>query len=42
MTAMQVRANYVYYIGAGAVTTAGLISLARGLPTIWGALKSPA
>jgi len=40
MTAMQVRANYVYYIGAGAVTTAGLISLARGLPTIWGALKS--
>ena len=40
MTAAQVRANYVYYIGAGAVTTAGLISLARGLPTIWGALKS--
>jgi putative OPT family oligopeptide transporter len=40
MTAAQVRANYVYYIGAGAVTTAGLISLARGLPTIWGALRS--
>jgi putative OPT family oligopeptide transporter len=40
MTAMQVRANYVYYIGAGAVTTAGIISLARGLPTIWGALRS--
>src|SRR4051812_24659627 len=40
MTAAQVRANYVYYIGAGAVTTAGIISLARGLPTIWGALRS--
>jgi putative OPT family oligopeptide transporter len=40
MTAMQVRSNYVFYIGAGAVTAAGLISLARGLPTIWGALVS--
>ena len=40
MNAMEVRANYVYYIGAGAVTCAGLISLGRGLPTIWGALKS--
>jgi uncharacterized oligopeptide transporter (OPT) family protein len=38
MTAMEVRANYVYYIGAGAVTMAGLISLARSLPTILGAL----
>jgi putative OPT family oligopeptide transporter len=38
MTAMEVRANYVYYIGAGAVTMAGLISLARSLPTIVGAL----
>jgi putative OPT family oligopeptide transporter len=34
MTAMDVRANYVYYIGAGAVTAAGLISLARSVPTI--------
>jgi putative OPT family oligopeptide transporter len=34
MTAMQVRANYVFYIGAGAVTAAGLISLARSLPMI--------
>ena len=32
MTAMQVRANYVFYIGAGAVTAAGLISLGRSLP----------
>ncbi|HUQ44995.1 MAG TPA: oligopeptide transporter, OPT family [Gemmatimonadaceae bacterium] len=38
MTAGQVRSNYVFYIGAGAVTAAGLISLAKGLPTIWGAL----
>jgi putative OPT family oligopeptide transporter len=40
MNAMDVRGKYVYYIGAGAVTMAGLISLARGLPTIWGALVS--
>ena len=40
MSAMDVRGKYVYYIGAGAVTCAGLISLARGLPTIWGALVS--
>jgi putative OPT family oligopeptide transporter len=38
MDAMQVRANYVFYIGAGAVTMAGLISLGRALPTIVGAL----
>src|SRR5260221_861267 len=38
MSAMQVRANYVFYIGAGAVTAAGLMSLARSLPTIWSAL----
>ncbi len=38
MTAAQVRSNYVFYIGAGAGTAAGLISLARSLPTIWGAL----
>jgi putative OPT family oligopeptide transporter len=38
MDAAQVRSNYVFYIGAGAVTAAGLISLGRSLPTIWGAL----
>ncbi len=38
MTAMEVRAKYVYYIGAGAVTAAGLISLGRALPTILAAL----
>ncbi len=36
----QIRGNYVFYIGAGAVTAAGLISLARSLPTIWSALKA--
>ena len=36
----QVRGNYVFYIGAGAVTAAGLISLARSLPTIWSALRA--
>ena len=40
MTAMQVRSSYVFYIGAGAVTAAGLISLARGVPTIWSALMA--
>src|SRR3984957_8057840 len=34
MDASAIRANYTYYIGAGAVTAAGLISLARALPTI--------
>jgi putative OPT family oligopeptide transporter len=34
MDASEIRANYTYYIGAGAVTAAGIISLARALPTI--------
>jgi putative OPT family oligopeptide transporter len=38
MSASDIRSNYIYYIGAGAVTAAGLISLARTLPTIWQAL----
>ena len=38
MSAAQVRSNYVFYIGAGAVTAAGLINLARVLPTIVRAL----
>ncbi len=38
MNAMAVRANYVFYIGAGAVTAAGIISLGRSLPTIAQAL----
>lgn len=38
MEAEDIWKNYIYYIGAGAVTTAGLISLGRALPTIWSAL----
>jgi putative OPT family oligopeptide transporter len=34
MDAMAIRANYTYYIGAGAVTAAGIISLIKALPTI--------
>jgi putative OPT family oligopeptide transporter len=34
MSPMDIRGNYVFYIGAGAVTAAGLISLARALPMI--------
>src|SRR6476469_1963300 len=34
-----VRGAYVLYIGAGAVAMAGIISLARSLPTIWHGLK---
>jgi putative OPT family oligopeptide transporter len=36
----DVRGAYVLYIGAGAVATAGIISLFRSLPTIWHGLKS--
>ena len=35
----QVRSAYILYIGAGAVAMAGMISLARSLPTIWSGLK---
>jgi putative OPT family oligopeptide transporter len=34
MSAGEIRAAFVFYIGAGAVATAGIISLARALPTI--------
>ncbi len=36
----QVRGAYILYIGAGAVAMAGMISLARSLPTIWHGLKA--
>jgi putative OPT family oligopeptide transporter len=36
----QVRSAYVLYIGAGAVAMAGMISLARSLPTIWHGLSA--
>ena len=35
----DVRGAYILYIGAGAVAMAGMISLARSLPTIWHGLK---
>lgn len=40
MDAGQIRGAYILYIGAGAVAAAGIISLARSLPTIWSGLKS--
>ena len=36
----EVRGAYILYIGAGAVATAGIISLFRSLPVIWHGLKS--
>jgi putative OPT family oligopeptide transporter len=35
----QIRSAYILYIGAGAVTAGGIVSLARSLPTIWQGLK---
>ncbi len=40
MSAGEIRAAYVFYIGAGAVATGGIIALARALPTIVGAFAS--
>lgn len=36
----DIRYSYVLYIGAGAVTAGGLISLVRSLPTIWRGLTA--
>jgi putative OPT family oligopeptide transporter len=40
MSASEIRAAFVFYIGAGAVATSGIIALARSLPTIIGAFRS--
>lgn len=40
MSPGAIRSEYILYIGAGAVTAAGIISLFRSLPTIWSGLKS--
>ena len=40
MSAGEVRAAFVFYIGAGAVASAGIIALARSLPTIAGAFRA--
>jgi len=40
MNAGEIRAAFVFYIGAGAVASAGIIALARSLPTIIGAFRA--
>src|SRR5256714_9441942 len=40
MSAGEVRAAFVFYIGAGAVASAGIIALARSPPTIVGAFRA--
>lgn len=40
MSPGQVRANYIFYIGAGAVASAGILALARSMPTILSAFRS--
>ena len=40
MSPSQVRANYIFYIGAGAVASAGILALARSMPTILAAFRS--
>jgi putative OPT family oligopeptide transporter len=40
MTASEIWSRYVRYIGAGAVAAAGIITVARGLPTMAGAVMA--
>jgi putative OPT family oligopeptide transporter len=40
MSPGDIRSAYILYIGAGAVTAGGLISLAQAMPTIWRSLKA--
>src|SRR5439155_1705487 len=40
MSASEVRSAFVFYIGAGAVATAGVIALARSLPPIVSAFRA--
>jgi len=42
MTAGQIWSRYVRYIGAGAVATAGILTVARNMPTMWGAFSAVA
>ncbi len=39
MSPAAIRSAYVLYIGAGAVTAGGIVSLARSFPTIWHGLQ---
>lgn len=38
MTSTEIWSHYVRYIGAGAVATAGILTVVAGMPTMWGAL----
>jgi putative OPT family oligopeptide transporter len=40
MSPGEIRANFVFYIGAGSVASAGIIALARSLPTIMSSFSS--
>jgi putative OPT family oligopeptide transporter len=40
MSPGDIRSAYILYIGAGAVTAGGLISLVRAMPTIWRSLRA--
>jgi putative OPT family oligopeptide transporter len=40
MTAAQIWSRYVRYIGAGAVAAAGLVAVARALPTMWSSFRA--
>ncbi|HEY6107712.1 MAG TPA: oligopeptide transporter, OPT family [Gemmatimonadales bacterium] len=40
MSAGEIRAAFVFYIGAGAVATSGIIALVRTMPTIIGAFRA--
>ena len=40
MSPSEVRANFVFYIGAGAVAAAGIVALIRAIPTIISAFRS--
>ncbi|MFZ6817967.1 OPT family oligopeptide transporter [Undibacterium sp. Ji22W] len=40
MSPHEIRGAYILYIGAGAVATGGLISLARAMPLIWRSLAA--
>ena len=40
MSPGEIRANYIFFIGAGAVASAGIIALIRALPTIISAFRS--
>jgi putative OPT family oligopeptide transporter len=42
MSAGQIWSRYVRYIGAGAVAAAGLVAVARALPTMWTSFASVA